>query len=265
MTNPQHGSASAASRGASVVTGPERPVAIAGGTSGLGLAIAMEFAQHGFAVSICGRRPGPLKSALRAIEAVGGCAWGQTVDVTVPYELDGWLDRSADMLGPVFTLVANAGGNRAPESWETTFADNVHWVVRAIDWAESNIPSGGSVVLVSSVAARLPQLGTSQAAYGASKAALEHLARHASVQLGSRGVRVNAVAPGPLPIPEGSWSDDPSEEQAMVESLHRASALGRFATRPEVAACISFLASPAASGVTGAVLRCDAGLEAHLP
>lgn len=242
-----------------------RRVAVAGGTTGLGQAIASAFVDLGSSVSICGRDPSTVATAVRKLRERGAHAWGRSVDVTVPGAVEAWLDDTHERRGPIDVLVANVGGNRDPESWETVFGDNLFWVVRAIDWSEQHFVAGGSIVLVSSIAARLPQLSRSEAAYGAAKAAVEHLTAHAAARLGPVGIRVNAVAPGPLRRPAGGWIDEPVAEQEFIDALQAASALGRFVTNTEVAACVTFLSDSAASGVTGSILRCDAGLEGRLP
>ena len=260
------------STGDSAATGDDRAsrheprvVAVAGGTRGLGGTIARAFVELGASLSICGRNGADVAEAVAELGRPSTEVWGRPADVTVRGEVEMWLDEGADRLGRIDVLVANVGGNRDPEYWEEVFGDNLFWVVRALDWAERNLADGGAVVLVSSVAAHLPQLSRSEAAYGASKAALEHLTRHAAARLGARGIRVNAVAPGPLARGEGEWMADLDSERALIDSLQAASSLGRFATSEEVASCVTFLASRQAGAVTGCVLRCDAGLEAHLP
>ena len=245
---------------------PERSnVAIAGGTSGLGLALGLAFSRAGAHLSICGRRTSVLDDALVTLRGTGSTVHGSSVDVTVPGQPEGWLTEARAALGAVDVLVATTGGNQDPSDWEGVFADNLFWVVRAIGWCEQHMSDGGSIILLSSIAASVPRLGEDVAAYGAAKLALEYATREATERLGRRGIRLNAVAPGPVADQRGHWEHETQDHAALVGALERTTALGRFVTADEVAACVLFLASPAASGITGATLRCDAGMEAHLP
>lgn len=245
---------------------PERAnVAIAGGTSGLGLATGIAFSKLGANISICGRRQGALDQAVSTMRASGSMVHGVSVDVTATGQPDAWLSDAREAFGGLDLLVAAIGGNRSPSDWEGVFSDNLFWVVRAIRWCEQNMDEGGSIVLVSSIAARVPRLSEDVAAYGAAKRALEYVTRESSERLGRRGIRLNAVAPGPVADEGGRWEHQTDDHPGLVRALENATALGRFVTADEVASCVLYLASPAASGVTGATLRCDAGMEAHLP
>jgi NAD(P)-dependent dehydrogenase (short-subunit alcohol dehydrogenase family) len=116
----------------------------------------------------------------------------------------------------------------------------------------------GSVINVTTVAATVPAMGAG--IYGASKAALELLTKLWADEFGAAGVRVNAAAPGPTQTP--GTADFPAE---LIEGLGRTTALGRTAEADEIASAVTFLASPGASYVNGAVLTIGGGAQAIKP
>ncbi len=138
--------------------------------------------------------------------------------------------------------------------WGDTFAVNLNAARAVLKVAAPSLASGASVVLVSSVDARMVAQRGLAAAYGASKAGLEGLARHLAVEWGNRGVRVNAVAPGALASGTGP------QNAAVAHAVARRAALGRLGRPEEVAEVIRFLLSERASYVSGAVVAVDGGL-----
>lgn len=228
---------------------------ITGGTSGIGLATARLLADRGAHVLITGRDPEKGKVALAALGEQ------HRVDFIAAdmSDLDS-VDQLVERAGNVDIIVNNAGAfptaatvEQDVAGFEAVFDTNVRGayflVAKLVPHMLAN--GGGSIVNVSSLGTAKGVPGSS--VYSASKAALEALTRTWAVEFGPH-VRVNAVSPGPTRT-EGvlaEWGD-------RIEALGQITALGRTADPAEIAEVIVFLASPAASYITGTNVRADAG------
>jgi NAD(P)-dependent dehydrogenase (short-subunit alcohol dehydrogenase family) len=231
---------------------------VTGATSGIGRATANALAGAGATVIVHGRdaeRGGEVVAELRE---GGADAWFLAAELTDPDQVRE-LARAA---GEVDILVNNGGlsafGPSAeldPQRYEAMFAANVQAAFLLVASLAPGMASRGrgAVVTVSSMAGRVGLPGG--AAYGGTKGALEAMTRAWAAEFGSSGVRVNAVAPGPV----FTGTSTPRE---FLEGLGAATALGRVAEPAEIAEAIRFLASPRASYVTGAVLAVDGGRTA---
>jgi NAD(P)-dependent dehydrogenase (short-subunit alcohol dehydrogenase family) len=239
--------------------GGERPqrALVTGATSGLGRAIAGQLARDGFEVIVHGRDPGRGSQAVAEIEQAGGTAAFAAADIS---DLAG-IQQVADAAGDVDVLVNNAGfswfgasADLKPDTFDGLFASNVrapYFLVAAI--APGMAARGtGSIINISSMAGRIGL--AAGGAYGATKGALESLTRSWAAEFGPHGVRVNAVAPGPV------YTDGAARERTTA--LGTTTLLGRAAETTEITGLVSFLASPAASYLTGAVLPVDGGRSA---
>jgi NAD(P)-dependent dehydrogenase (short-subunit alcohol dehydrogenase family) len=197
------------------------------------------------------------------IENAGGKACFVAADVA---NADG-VRRLAAAAGPVDILVNNAGIYRfAPtfDTLDTDFDDQVNTNLKAPYILVQKLVPGmiergsGSVINVTTVVASTPAAGAG--IYGATKAALELLTKLWADGFGSLGVRVNAAAPGPTQTPGTA-----AFESNLIEGLGRTTALGRTAEADEIANAVTFLASPAASYINGAVLTIGGGAKAIAP
>ena len=228
-----------------------RVVLITGGSRGIGLATAQRFAALGDKVAVTYNTSAPTGDFL-AVQC----------DVTKQQDVDRTFAEVEEKLGPVEILVSNAGITRDGlllRMKEQDFADvldaNLTGAFRVSKRATQSMLRArkGRIILVSSVVGLLGQAG--QANYAASKAGLVGFARSLARELGSRSITVNVVAPGPV---------DTDMTRALGEEKLQALAalvpLGRIATTDEIAGVITFLASPDAAYITGAVIPVDGGL-----
>jgi 3-oxoacyl-[acyl-carrier protein] reductase len=245
--------ARAVDRGCSLVTGASR---------GIGAAVARGLAADGWPVAL-----GYLSQAERAdavaesIRAEGGEAVTLCADIRAAGAGDELCARAERELGrPLLVLVNNAAvsSNRLSpriddERWQAVIDTNLSAAFRLTRRAlRSMLKAGfGRVVNVTSAAVERPTAG--QASYVSSKAGLVGLTKAMAVELASQSITVNAISPGL--IETDLAADVPDDLAAAIPA-------GRFGTPAEVAACVSFLASDAASYVTGSVLTVDGGLSA---
>jgi NAD(P)-dependent dehydrogenase (short-subunit alcohol dehydrogenase family) len=236
-------------------------VIITGASSGFGVAFADAFAQAGADLAIGARRVDRLDETRRRVLSTGRRVVAVPTDVSDPAACQALVDAAVQKLGRVDVLINNAGVGAAvpalretPEQFQGVLDVNLngpYWMAQA---AARAMTQGGAIVNISSIAA-IRSLGLPQAAYSASKAGLIGLTRDLAQQwTGRRGIRVNAVLPG---IFETEMTSDWFAEK-FDEQLPRIPA-GRGGTPTELAATVLFLASDAASYVTGQTLVVDGG------
>jgi hypothetical protein len=236
---------------------------VTGGTSGIGLAIARQFAVEGAAVFLTGRRQAQIDLALQAI---GPGAIGIQTDVSQPDDLDRFYDAVRNRAPHIDIVVANAGGGSfAPigaiteAEFDRTFATNVKGTLFTVQKALPLMRDGGSIILMSSTTTTraVPAFSV----YGASKAAIRNFARHWVLDLKDRRIRVNAISPGPTATP-GLRGLATSEEQWRLMDGQMASQipLGRLADPDEIGRVAVFLASDDSSFVNGVELFVDGGM-----
>jgi len=238
---------------------------VTGGSRGIGRAIALGLAAEGATVAICARGEAALRETEADLLALGVGAYAHSCDVADPPQLSAFLDASRQHLGGVDVLVHNASALAVgPDlaSWEASLQVDLMAAVRACDqvvpWMEAS--GGGSILFVSSTSALdaspMPDFG-----YTAAKAALLAHAKKLSVLLAPRGIRVNAIAPGPTEFPGGVWAQVKDHKPGLYEAVRQAIPWGRLGTVEEVADVAVYLVSPRARWVTGEVLAIDGGLH----
>jgi NAD(P)-dependent dehydrogenase (short-subunit alcohol dehydrogenase family) len=238
-------------------TAPPLTALVTGATAGLGKAIALRLAQDGMRVIVVGRDAARGEAVVKEIEAEGGEASFIAADLSDPAD----IERLAFEAGEVDVLVNNAGFSiwgptekTSAEDFDAMFASNVrapYLLVGAFAPAMAT-KGAGSIINISSMAGRIGL--PNGAAYGATKAALASLAQSWTAEYSPRGVRVNAVAAGPI-------YTRPDARQ-LFDRLGATTALQRAAEPSEIAEVVAFLASPRASYVTGAIVAADGGRTA---
>jgi NAD(P)-dependent dehydrogenase (short-subunit alcohol dehydrogenase family) len=239
-----------------------RVAVVTGGNSGIGLAAARRFVEEGARVAISGRSRRTLDEAAKTL---GNGALAVQADVAKLADIDKLYVEVSRALGKIDVLFVNAGiAKFAPlaETSESLFDEqfdiNVKGAYFTIQKALPFLNDGASIILNTSVAG---SKGTAAAsAYSATKAALRSMARTAAAELVVRGIRVNAVAPGPIvtPIFGKTGLSQESIDQFSKDVTARVP-MGRFGQPEEVAAAVAFLASQDASYITGVELNVDGG------
>jgi 3-oxoacyl-[acyl-carrier protein] reductase len=236
---------------------------VSGGTKGIGQAIARTLANEGVDVSICSRHQADVDEAVGALSAKGVAAFGSALDVADATALKRWVEASAERFGGLDIVVANVSAlaiGQDEESWRKGFDIDLMGCVRMVDaatpWLEKS--RAGSIVAISSVSGR--EIDFAAGPYGTFKAALIHYIQGIAYQRAAKGIRANTVSPGNTYFPGGVWEQI---EQGNPELYRTALALnptGRMATPQEMANAVAFIASPAASFISGTNLVVDGAL-----
>ena len=230
---------------------------VTGATSGLGRSIALQLARQGAEVIVHGRNTARGDETVDAITAAGGRGRFVAADLADPDD----LQRLVEEVGDLDVLVNNAGfswfGPTADldvATFDALFVSDVrapYFLVAA--FAPKMAANGkGSIINVSSMAGQIGLAGG--AAYGATKAALSSMTRAWAAEFSPSGVRVNAIAPGPVYTRP--------EARELFDTLGATTLLNRAANPDEIAEVVGFLASPRASYVTGATIAADGGRTA---
>jgi NAD(P)-dependent dehydrogenase (short-subunit alcohol dehydrogenase family) len=234
---------------------------ITAASRGIGLAIARQLADDGCDVAICARSEGGLESAQKDLAQRGVKVFAKAVDVADGPALKAFVAEAAGALGglDIFVSNASAGGGMGEQAWQATFDIDVMSAARGVEAALPFLGQSetGSIVFIGSTAA-VEYLGVPQP-YNAMKAALIAHAGDLSQALAKQGIRVNTVSPGPIYFEGGNWEMIKNAMPAIYQGALAQCAIGRMGTPEEVARAVVFLASPAASLITGANLVCDGG------
>ncbi|MEU9335645.1 glucose 1-dehydrogenase [Streptomyces sp. NPDC048290] len=235
---------------------------VTGASTGIGLAIARRYAAEGATVYVTGRRKAELDDA---VARIGDRAIGIRSDVSDLTDLDRLFAEITERSGRLDIVVANAGvgeagplGTITEEEYDRTTAINLKGTVFTVQKALPLLSGGASVILLSSSAALrgVPGLGI----YAATKAAIRSLARTWAAELADRGIRVNAISPGPVLTPGADELRAALPQDGQAAEPTAPTPLGRAGHPDEVAATALYLAGDQSSFTTGAELPVDGGL-----
>ncbi len=244
-----------------------RVAVVTGGGQGIGAACARALGEAGATGIVAGILPERIENAVRELKSLGITAYGKPLDVTKSGEVDRVADEIAAAHGPVSILVNNAGiaksnvkaEDTSDEHWRVHMdinLDGVFWCCRA--FGKQMLQAGrGSIVNIGSISGYIVNKPQPQAFYNASKAAVHHLTRSLAAKWATRGVRVNAVAPSYIETPLTAFGM--KEHPEMLKTWIEMTPMGRVGQPDEIASVVQFLASDAASLMTGSIVLADGG------
>ncbi len=239
---------------------------ITGGSRGIGRAIAEALADEGCHVAICARGEDGVNAAVEALSAKGVTAFGRAVDVGDGDALKAWVEASAEALGGIDNIVSNvSGGNgRTEKDWRANFEHDMLGTVRMVEAAMPHLEKSdnGSVLVISTTAAVEAFIGPHS--YNAIKAALLNYAGALAQEAGAKGIRVNAISPGPIMIEGGAWDNIKKHMTPFYESTLAGIPVGRMGRAEEVAAQAALLASPLGAYTNGTNVVIDGGFTKRI-
>jgi NAD(P)-dependent dehydrogenase (short-subunit alcohol dehydrogenase family) len=237
---------------------------VTGGNSGIGLAAAKRLQEEGARVAIAGRSKKTLDEAMIAI---GKDVIAVQADVSIAKDLDRLYATVSQRLGKIDILFANAGIYKfAPftatteELYDELFDINARGVYFTIQKALPLLNDGASIIINTSVAG---EIGVANGTvYAATKSALRSFTRSIAAELVDRGIRVNAVSPGPIETPAGFARTGLPKEQIdqFIQDVVAKVPMKRIGQPSEIASAVAFLASSDASFMTGAEITIDGGM-----
>jgi len=237
---------------------------VTGGKRGLGFATADVLAAEGCDVAICAR--GDVNEALAKLAEHGTKVFGEGIDAADGDAYKTWLDRAITELGGVDILIHNisAASGRGEQAWVNNLNLDIFGLTRGVEVVAPAMEAGGggSIVCLSSIAAFEEFAGPGS--FGPMKAAMMAYASNLSQALAGKNIRVNMVSPGPVFFEGGNWDTIKTHMEGFYNTIVEKMPIKRLGAPSEVANAIAFLASPAASLITGANLVIDGGFTKRI-
>ncbi len=246
----------------------DRKAIVTGASRGLGKAIASQLADEGVELFVCARGEATLKETAEELRAKGATVHTATLDVSDEDAIAPFVEAAVRQLGGLDIVVSNAsvGTQKGPEQWLTSFQADLLAFVRLAEAAVPHLEQSeaGAIISIGTTSAfdTLPPTGPNS--YGAAKAAVTHHAAALARSLAPKGIRVNTISPGPVEFEGGTWERIKETRTEFYDAVKGRIPLGRLGSPEDVAKAVTFLASPAASYITGANLVVDGGFVSRV-
>jgi NAD(P)-dependent dehydrogenase (short-subunit alcohol dehydrogenase family) len=239
-----------------------RRAIVAGGSRGIGRAIALAFAEAGAGVSICARGAEALAATLDDIARHGGIAHAAVCDLSDAAAIPRYIEEAAGALAGIDILVNNASGFGTSDDeagWAVSISVDLLATVRAsraaLPFLEKS--DSGAILNISSISGLRATPRTPP--YAAVKAAVIEYTLPQAAVLARKGIRVNGIAPGSIEFPGGTWARAKANNPDLYGRILRSIPFGRLGRPEEIAQVALFLCSPLASWVTGQNIAVDGG------
>lgn len=241
----------------------DRSIIVFGGTTGINFGIAEEFARAGARVAVVSRRQENVDAAVRRLRTITATATGYVADVREFGSVAETFAMFTEEFGPVDVLVSGAAGNflaeaasLSPNGFKVVVDIDLNGTFNVIRAGSDHLADGASVINITAPQVTIPM--RYQAHVCAAKAGIDQLTRVLALEWGHRGIRVNAIAPGPIHGTEGLERLTPGADPDGANA-GTSVPLGRLGTTTDIANLAMFLSCSAGSYITGAVIPCDGG------
>ena len=236
---------------------------VTGGTKGIGRAIAQTLAAEGAHIAYCARNAEEVAQTAKDFAPYGVTVFGRVVDVADGPALAAFVNEAAAAMGGVDIVVANVSALAIPNeeaNWQRTFDVDMMGTVRLVNAAMPHLEKStqAAIVTISSVSGR--EIDFAAGPYGAFKAAIVHYTQGLAYHLAGKHIRANTVSPGNTYFPGGVWNQIEHGNPELYKMALGMNPTGRMGTPQEMANAAVFLASPAASFITGTNLVVDGAL-----
>lgn len=245
-----------------------RKALVTGASRGIGRAIAEELAREGCDLALCARGAEPLEAVAKQLREQGRTVYAQPLDVSDPDAVTGFAQAAARELSGLDVVVSNvsAGSVKGEDQWRISFEADLLALVRLVEAAVPHLErsQAAAVVVIGTTSAFDTLPPTSANSYAAVKAAVLQHASSLGHALAPKGIRVNAVSPGPIDFPGGPWDRVHQARPEFYESIKTRIPVGRLGRPEEVARAVTFLASPAASFCNAVNLVVDGGFVSRV-
>jgi 3-oxoacyl-[acyl-carrier protein] reductase len=236
---------------------------VTGGTKGIGRAISQTLALEGTHIAFCARNADEVKQTTIDFNNYGVKVFGKVLDIANAPALAAWVAEAATAMNGIDIVVANVSALAIPNeeiNWQRSFDIDMMGTVRLVNAAMPFLEKSAhaAIVTISSVSGR--EIDFASGPYGAFKAAIVHYTHGLAYHLAAKGIRANSVSPGNTYFAGGVWNQIETSNPEFFKLALSLNPTGRMGTPQEIANAVAFLASPAASFITGTNLLVDGAL-----